>query len=249
VQFCANHGLLSLTDRPQWRTVSGGAARYIEAMQLSRPIAVRLKSPVRRLIRLCDEVVVETSGGAIDRFDHAILATHADQSLSIIDEPSSAEREILGAFEFQRNEAVLHSDASLMPRRRRAWASWNYQVPAHEQSAVKVTYYLNRLQKIRAATEFLLTLNDDGAVNPRRVFERMTYHHPLVTQRSVAAQKRHGEINGQRRTHYCGAYWGYGFHEDGVNSAIAVARNFADRSESCIAAFTKAEFGTAALAP
>lgn len=247
VQFCANHGLLSLTNRPQWRTVSGGAARYIEAMQRSRPFAVRLNSPVRRLVRLRDQVVIEVNGEG-ERFDHAIVATHADQALAMLDEPSSAERDILGAFEFQRNEAVLHSDVSLLPRRRRAWASWNYHVPVRQHDAVKVTYWLNRLQNISAATEFLVTLNDDGAINPQRVFQRMNYHHPLVTNASVAAQRRHGEISGQRRTHYCGAYWGYGFHEDGVNSGIAVAQSFADRSESCIAAFTKAESGTAVLA-
>lgn len=249
VQFCANHGLLSLTNRPQWRTVSGGSARYIEAMQSTRPFAVRLNSPVRRLERLRDEVIVEIGGGLGERFDHVIVATHADQALSMLDEPSSAEREILGAFEFQRNEAVLHSDMSLLPRRRRAWASWNYHVPAREHTAVKVTYWLNRLQNISAATGFLVTLNDDGAIDPQRIFKRMVYHHPLVTKESVAAQKRHGEISGQRRTHYCGAYWGYGFHEDGVKSAIKVAQSFFDKSEPCIAVSMKAESGTAVLAP
>lgn len=248
VQFCANHGLLSLTNRPQWRTISGGAARYIEAMQRTRKFAVRQNSPVRRLVRLGDQVVVET-GGQGQRFDHVIIAAHANQALAMLDEPSSAEREILGAFEFQRNEAVLHCDASLLPRRRRAWASWNYHVPAREQSPVQVTYWLNQLQNITAQTQFLVTLNDDGAIDPRRVFQRMTYHHPLVTNKSVAAQRRHGEISGHRRIHYCGAYWGYGFHEDGVNSALAVAQSFEDRTKSCIAASTKAESGTAVLAP
>jgi predicted NAD/FAD-binding protein len=167
----------------------------------------------------------------------------------MLDEPSSAEREILGAFKFQRNEAVLHSDASLLPRQRRAWASWNYHVPARDQAAVKVTYWLNRLQNIGAETEFLLTLNDDGAIKPQHVFKRMTYHHPLLTNESLAAQRRHAEINGQRRTHYCGAYWGYGFHEDGVKSAMSVAQSLEDRSESCIAASTKAVSSTAVLAP
>jgi predicted NAD/FAD-binding protein len=248
-QFCANHGLLSLTNRPQWRTVSGGAARYIEAMRHTRAFTVRLKSPVRRLMRLRDEVVVEAGSGASEGFDHVIVATHADQALSMLDEPSSAEREILGSFQFQRNEATLHCDTSLLPHRRRAWASWNYQVSAQEQASVKVTYWLNRLQKIDAGREFLVTLNDDGAIDPQCVFQRMTYHHPLITQESVAAQRRHGEISGQRRTHYCGAYWGYGFHEDGVNSAITVAEHFEDRSESCTVVSTKAESGTAVLAP
>jgi predicted NAD/FAD-binding protein len=248
VNFCANHGLLSLANRPQWRTVTGGAARYIDAMLRTRSFAVRLNSSVRRLHRSHDKVTVETADGAHQEFDHVIVAAHADQALAMLADPSPAEREILGAFEFQRNEALLHTDTTALPHKRRAWASWNYRVSSGEQSDVQVTYWLNRLQDIAGETQFLVTLNDAGAVDPACVLRRMTYHHPLVTKASVAAQRRHAEISSQRRTHYCGAYWGYGFHEDGVNSALAVARFFDESIASCTVASTKAKCGTTVLA-
>ncbi len=249
VQFCVNHGLLSLADRPQWRTISGGAARYIEAMRRTRTFAVRMACPVQRIRRLPHEVVLEFIGAAPECFDRVIIATHGDQAFALLADPSPAENEILGAFTFQRNEAVLHTDTSLLPRRRRAWASWNYHVPAAAATGVKVTYWLNRLQSIEDETQFLVTLNDDGAIDPQSVLRRMTYHHPLMTQASIAAQRRHKEISGKRRTHYCGAYWGYGFHEDGVQSAIAVAQQFDQRIEPCTVASTKGTSITAGSAP
>jgi len=247
VQFCANHGLLSLTDRPQWRTVSGGAARYIDAMLRSRPIEVRLNSPVRQLIRGRAQVTVVAKGNRPERFDHVVVAVHADQALKMLTDPTSSEMGVLGSFEYQRNEAVLHTDSSLLPRRRRAWASWNYHVPATAQATVAVTYWLNRLQTITAPREFCLTLNGDGAVNPASILRRFTYHHPLYSSRAVAAQGRRSQISGHRRTHYCGAYWGYGFHEDGVNSALAVAKYFDQGLEECTVSSTRAESGIAAL--
>jgi predicted NAD/FAD-binding protein len=248
VRFCANHGLISLTNRPQWRTVSGGAARYIEAMRSSRSFDVRLSSPVRQLLRLPGGIELSVAGVAPQRFDHVVLAAHANQALSMLADPSPAEREILSAFEYQPNEAILHTDTLLLPRRRRAWASWNYHVPEAARSAAAVTYWLNRLQRIDAPVQFCVTLNDDGLVNPARVLRRITYQHPLVTARSVAAQHRHAEISGRRHTHYCGAYWGYGFHEDGVKSAIAAVRQIDRESHTCTVASTKAESGIAALA-
>jgi uncharacterized protein len=248
VQFCANHGLLSLTNRPQWRTVSGGAARYIEAMRRSRSFEVRLRSPVRRLYRRRNEVALVSAGAAPEQFDHVVVATHANQALAMLADPSRAETEILGSFGYQRNDAVLHTDSSLMPRRPRAWASWNYHVPSAPRAAVTVTYWLNRLQRIDAPTQFYLTLNDDGVINPARILRRITYHHPLFTSRAVAAQRRRAAISGQRRTHYCGAYWGYGFHEDGVNSALAVAEYFDKGVDPCTVASTRDESRTAALA-
>lgn len=248
VQFCANHGLLSLKDRPQWRTVSGGSARYIEAIRRARSFDVRLNCPVQQLIRSRDEVTVVAGQGRAERFDHVIVAVHADHALKMISEPTSAEVAILGSFSYQRNEALLHTDSSVMPRRPRAWASWNYHVPATTQAKVAVTYWLNRLQRITTPRPMCLTLNDDGAVDPARVLRRFTYHHPLYTSRAVVAQRQHAEISGQRRTHYCGAYWGYGFHEDGVKSALAVAKYFDKGFEKCTAASTKVGSGTDALA-
>jgi uncharacterized protein len=248
VRFCANHGLLSLTDRPQWQTVSGGSARYIEAIRQLRPFDVRLNSPVQQLIRSRDYVTVVAGQAPAERFDHVIVAMHADQALKILAEPTRAEAAILGSFAYQRNEALLHTDSSVLPRRRRAWASWNYHVPATSQATVAVTYWLNRLHRITAPREFCLTLNGNGAVDPATVLRKITYHHPLYTSRAVAAQRRCAEISGQRRTHYCGAYWGYGFHEDGVNSALAVVKYFDKGFQKCTAVSTRVESGTAALA-
>jgi predicted NAD/FAD-binding protein len=248
VQFCANHGLLSLTDRPQWRTVSGGSARYIEAMRRSRKFDLRLNTPVRQLVRERDGVALTGEQGPPERFDHVVVAVHADQALRMLADPSPAEVAVLGSFAYQRNEALLHTDTAMLPRRRRAWASWNYHVGTAAQATVAVTYWLNRLQRINAPQEFCLTLNGENAINPARVLRRITYHHPLYTSQSVRAQRRHAEISGQRCTHYCGAYWGYGFHEDGMNSAIAAVRYFDKGSDACTAVSTKAKSGTAALA-
>lgn len=248
VRFCANHGLISLTNRPQWRTVCGGAARYIEAMRRTRRFDVRLSSPVQRLRRLPDGVELSVAGATDERFDRVVLAVHANQALAMLADPSSAERDILSAFRFQRNEAVLHTDTSLLPTRRRAWASWNYHVPAASRSAATVTYWLNRLQRIDAPVDFCVTLNDDGTVKPARILKRMIYQHPLVTSRSVAAQACHAKISGQRHTHYCGAYWGYGFHEDGVTSAMRAVRQLDQGAIGCTVAFTKGASGTVAMA-
>ncbi|REK05533.1 MAG: FAD-dependent oxidoreductase [Planctomycetota bacterium] len=249
VQFCQNHGLLSLANRPQWRTVCGGAARYIEAMCRRRQMDVRLASPVRRLLRRNDGVTLVSGTDRAESFDHVIVAAHADQAIKLLADPSHEEREVLGAFEYQRNEALLHTDTSTLPRRKRAWASWNYHVPATARFPVSVTYWLNRLQRIAAPEQFCLTLNDSGTVHQDRVLKRITYHHPLYTSHAVAAQGRWAEISGQRRTHYCGAYWGYGFHEDGVNSAMAVARFFHEGLETCTVASTRARSRTAAFTP
>jgi predicted NAD/FAD-binding protein len=248
VRFCANHGLLSLTNRPQWRTVSGGSARYIEAMQKSRSFEVRLNSPVRQLIRTPNSVTVVVRQALAEQFDHVVVAVHADDALRLLAEPTPSEMEILGSFTYQRNEALLHTDPSVMPRRRRAWASWNYQVPGTSQATVAVTYWLNRLQQITAPREFCLTLNGHDSVDPASVLRRITYRHPLYTSRAVAAQRRCAEISGHRRTHYCGAYWGYGFHEDGVNSALAVVNHFDKATEKCTVVSTRVGSGTAASA-
>ena len=176
---------------------------------------LRLRCPVRRVRRDADGVHIASATGE-ETFDHVVLACHGDQALALLSDPSAAERELLGAFPYQRNEAVLHTDTSVLPRRRRAWASWNYHVPADDPDQATVTYNMNCLQGLDAPETFCVTLNDDGAVDPARVIRRMTYHHP----------GRHHELIDVNRTSFCGAYWGYGFHEDGVRSALAVARAF-----------------------
>lgn len=235
IRFFHNHGLLQVTGRPRWKTVAGRSARYVEA--LTRPFAsrIRLATPVRRVRRQSTCVVVETDGGEAT-FDEVVFATHADQTLNLLSDASAEEQAILGTFAYQANEAVLHADARLLPTRQRAWASWNYLLPREPRRPVTVTYDLNRLQDLGADGPICLTLNPAGQVPEGSVLRRFVYHHPVFTTGAVAAQRRHGEISGRRRTHYCGAYWGYGFHEDGVNSALVVARHFGKGLEDCIPA-------------
>lgn len=227
VRFLMNHGLTSLTDRPTWRVVEGGSREYVR--RLTKPFAhrIRLNSPVRRISRDPDGVEVSVDGQAPERFDRVVIATHSDQALAMLADPSRQEREILGAIQYQPNETILHTDTSLLPRRRRAWASWNYLVPRDDGDRVIVTYDMNALQRLEAVpVNFCVSLNADDRVDPSKVLYRTTYHHPLYAPESVAAQARVDEISGVRNTYYCGAYWRYGFHEDGVVSAIAVANKF-----------------------
>lgn len=224
VQFFHNHGLLSVNRHPQWRVIQGGSRRY--AQRLTAPFLdrIRLACPVARLSRLADGVLIEPQGGEPERFDAVIIATHSDQALRLLADPSEAERTILGAIPYQENEVVLHTDTRLLPRRRLAWAAWNYHIPAQTQARVAVTYNMNILQGLNAPETFCVTLNSSAAIDPASILYRTVYHHPVYTPDAIAAQRRWGEINGVNRTWYCGTYWGYGFHEDGVNSALAVGR-------------------------
>ncbi len=219
-EFFDNHGMYSLRDRPRWRTVRGGSRRYVEAICAPWRERVRLGAAVRRVERLPGRVRIEADGCESEEFDRVVIAAHSDQALSMLADPSEAEREILGAIPYQRNEAVLHTDASLMPRRRAAWASWNFHLAARPAGRSTVTYWMNNLQRLRAGREYLVTLNRGAEIDPEKTIRRFEYDHPVYTAAGVAAQSRHGEIGGARGTHYCGAYWGWGFHEDGVRSAL-----------------------------
>lgn len=243
--FFRNHGLLQVWDRPQWKTIPGGAQRYVAA--LLEPLAdrVRLNCPVSRIVRHADGVEVTTPDGTSERFDGVVCAAHADQTLAMLADADQVEREVLAAFPYQRNDAVLHTDTSILPNRRRAWASWNYHLSPDPQAPATVTYDLSRLQRVNSPEPILLTLNDEGRIDPAKVIRRILYQHPAYGPDSIAAQRRHAEINGRRRTWFCGAYWGYGFHEDGVRSALAVARCFGKDLETWTAASTKAASGTA----
>jgi len=227
VQFFQNHGFLQIDDRPQWLVVRGGSREYVR--RLVRPFQdrIRLGTPVVRVERTPAGVAVHTPGGGPELFDRVVLATHADTSLRMLVDASPREREILSAFGYQRNEVLLHTDERLMPQRRRAWASWNYHVTAPASELPTVTYWMNNLQGIRARTPYLVTLNRTADVEPRKVLRELVYHHPIYSTQAVRAQRRHAEIDGVDRVHFCGAYWGYGFHEDGVASALAVVRNLA----------------------
>ena len=222
-RFLDNHGMLRLKGRPQWRTVTGGAARYVE--RLASPLAgrVRRATPVEKLVRDADGVTVLTADG-LTRFDGAVVAVHSHEALALLGDPTRAEREVLGAIAYRPNVATLHTDRSLLPRRRAAWASWNAYLPPWRSTLPTVTYWMNRLQGLRASRELCVTLNRQDEIDPASVLGRWTYAHPVLDDRAVAAQRRRAEVQGHRRTWYCGAYWGYGFHEDGVQSAADVAR-------------------------
>jgi uncharacterized protein len=230
IEFFDNHGVLGFHDRPQWRTVRGGSRAYVEA--LIRPFRhlLRLSTPVRAIHRYDDHVTVTPSGGEPERFDEVIVAAHADQALGMLADAGDREHSILRAIPYQPNEAVLHTDARLLPRRRRAWASWNYHLLEHPVGATTVTYHMNRLQALTADREFCVTLNRTEAIDPSKILRRISYAHPVFTTAGARAQARHDEISGRHnRTHFCGAYWGWGFHEDGVVSALRVAERFGAR--------------------
>jgi len=227
VTFFHNHGMLSLIGRPRWRTVAGGSARYVEALTAPFTDRLRLRTPVERIERLDDHVLVTPRGGEPERFDEVVLATHADQSLAMLADASAREHEILGAIPYQPNEAVLHTDRSLLPRRRAAWSSWNYHLLDEPTGPSTVTYHMNTLQRLSSKHELCVTLNRSAAIDPAKVIATIPYAHPVFTGEGWRAQARHVEISGVNRTHYCGAYWRWGFHEDGVVSAQRVAERLA----------------------
>jgi len=229
VRFLHNHGMLTVNDRPTWRVIRGGSARYVERLVAPFRHRVRLQARVQWIRRMQRGAWLKAEHAEPERFDAVFLACHSDQALDLLVDPTSAEKAVLSAIGYQRNTAVLHTDARLMPRRRRAWAAWNYHVPATPLPRVALTYDMNILQGIRSREPLLVTLNRDEAIDPARVLRRMTYHHPLFTPEGVRAQARHAEINGVRDTYYCGAWWRNGFHEDGVVSALAAVRHFRER--------------------
>jgi predicted NAD/FAD-binding protein len=212
--------MLELTGRPKWMTVKGGSQRYVEKLMGPFAHRLRLSCPVARVRRFDDRVELTPVDGPTESFDQVVLACHSDQALKLLADPITPEREILGAIPYQANEAVLHTDPALLPRRRRAWSSWNYHLLAEPAGRTTVTYHMNRLQSLEAGDEYCLTLNRSDAIAPERVIRTIAYSHPVFTAAGTAAQRRHHEISGVNRTHYCGAYWGAGFHEDGVVSAL-----------------------------
>ncbi|MFN5745272.1 MAG: NAD(P)/FAD-dependent oxidoreductase [Methylococcaceae bacterium] len=223
IRFFHNHGMLSVDQRPQWRVVAGGSSRYIEPLSASFRDGIRLATPVARIVREAGGVTIMPQSGEAERHDAVVLACHSDQALALLDEPTPLEREILGAIPYQENEAILHTDTRILPKSKRAWAAWNYHIPAQVQDRVAVTYNMNILQGLAAPETFCVSLNPSAAIDPGRILQRMTYHHPVYTPAGILAQSRHAEISGSNRTYYCGAYWGFGFHEDGVTSGLRVA--------------------------
>ena len=223
-EFFDHHGMLSLRGRPRWRTITGGSARYVDALTAPFRDRIRLSAPVGAITRHADRVDVSVRGQAPEQFDEVVLATHSDLALQLLRDANDTERELLSAIPYQPNEAVLHTDTRLLPRRRHAWASWNYHLLDDVRPCPTVTYHMNRLQSLHSQEQFCVTLNRTEAIDPAKVIRTIPYAHPVFTGPGVRAQARVQEISGVNRTHFCGAYWRWGFHEDGVQSAFRVAR-------------------------
>ncbi|WP_254511506.1 NAD(P)/FAD-dependent oxidoreductase [Anatilimnocola floriformis] len=225
IEFYQNHGLLTLSDPPVWRVVRGGSHTYVRAIQRALPTPIKVNTPVRAIVREAAGVCLHFDDGRSEVFDHVIAGCHADQSLRLLGERATPrERQILGAFTYESNTAVLHTDTSLLPRLRRAWASWNYYVPAESAAHATVTYHMNRLQGLKTPEEYCVSLNQEARIDPRKVLRSISYRHPIFSLATKPAQQRHQEVIDHEGVSYCGAYWGNGFHEDGVNSALAVCQ-------------------------
>ncbi|POF40567.1 FAD-dependent oxidoreductase [Pseudomonas laurylsulfativorans] len=227
IRFFKNHGLLSVNHRPQWCVIEGGSSAYIGPLTAGFKEKIRLNCPVTRVERNEDGVLIHSAVGS-ERFDKVVFACHSNQALTLLAKPSAAEQSILGALPYADNEVVLHTDTRLLPSKKLAWASWNYRLGGAGHTHAAVTYDMNILQGIESATTFCVSLNQSAAIEPSRVLGRFTYAHPQYNLTAVAAQERWEELNGAQHTFYCGAYWANGFHEDGVVSALRVARSFGE---------------------
>ena len=228
VRFFANHGLLSVNDQPQWRVIKGGSRQYVTRLVAGHRDRIRLNSPVQAVRRVGERIEIQSASGGRELFDFVFLACHSDQALALLKDPTETEREVLGAIRYQANEAVLHTDESLMPQRKRAWAAWNYHLPQDASRHVAVTYNMNILQGLASGKQYLVTLNSDRDIDTDRVIQRVHYEHPVYSGEAVAAQRRQAEVNCDR-TYFCGAYWRNGFHEDGVVSALDAVTHFEKR--------------------
>jgi predicted NAD/FAD-binding protein len=229
VRFFKNHGMLSVDNRPVWRVIKGGSSSYLAPLIAPFQNNIKTSSGVFAIHRSEDSCTLEyNDGGTIKKetFDHVILACHSNQALRMLSEPSKAESEILGAISYQPNSVVLHTDTSVLPDRKLAWAAWNYFLPKQDSGPVAVTYIMNILQGLQAPETFCVSLNLDARIDPSKILKKMSYDHPVFTREATHAQSRWSEISGRNRTHFAGAYWGFGFHEDGVKSGTRVAKSF-----------------------
>ena len=225
-QFFENHGMLNISDRPQWRVIKGGSKQY--TLKLIEPITnkIRINSPVDKIIRKNKGIEVVYNKQQKELYDRVIIATHSDQALKMIENPSNAEIEILSSIPYQTNIAHLHWDCSVLPKQKNAWASWNYFKPNKMKDETTVTYYMNMLQSLDMPKNICVSLNMEEHINPKKIYKKIIYQHPVFTSEAILAQKKHKEIDGIDKIHFCGAYWGSGFHEDGVNSALSVCKVF-----------------------
>jgi predicted NAD/FAD-binding protein len=226
VDFFERHGFLSVNDRPQWKAIRGGSREYARKLTEGYRHRIRLRTPVQSVKRHGDSVLIRTAKGDVERFDYVFFACHSDQALAILDGPTPEETEILGAFPYQANDVVLHTDTRMLPTTPLARAAWNYHALPTNEGPVALTYDMNILQTLVSPEIFLVTLNRTADIDAAKVLHTATMHHPVYTPAAVAAQKRRTEISGRNRTFYCGAYWRYGFHEDGVVSAEWAVKDF-----------------------
>lgn len=224
LQFCNNHGLLNINDRPQWAVIQGGSREYVKAMLAQcGSDGIRLNSPVAQVRRFDESVEIALADGSTEHFDQVVFACHSDQALKMLADATSAEQQVLGGIAYQDNDVVLHTDIRLLPKRRAAWAAWNYLLGADAAKRATLSYNMNMLQGISSDTTFVVSLNASDRIAPDQVLRRFTYAHPVYNQSTMRSQVRRSEINGQNRSYFCGAYWYNGFHEDGVRSAVDVA--------------------------
>ena len=230
IKFFYNHGMLEIINRPKWWVIKDGSSAYIKKIIKGFESKINLSSPIRTVSRLDNGIEIETANSKKPlMFDAVVFATHSDQALGMLKDPTEKEKDILSSIPYQKNEVLLHTDSSLLPKRKLAWASWNYQLDSNPESPVVLTYNMNILQSLDCDETFCVTLNDHQSVDKSKVLKKITYHHPLFTVKGIEAQKRKLEISGVNNTYYCGAYWHNGFHEDGVASAIEVCKHFGEQ--------------------
>lgn len=230
--FFNQHGLLNINHRPQWKTIVGGSRQYVK--ELTKPFIekINLNTAVEQIKRASHGIQILAKGSAAQQFDHVFIACHSDQALKLLDKPTALESKVLGNIHYQANTAVLHTDKKLMPGRKADWSSWNYFISRQSSENVKLTYYMNRLQKLSTDQDYFVTLNDDARIDPDKVIRKINYTHPVFDHLAINAQKNHDLVNGTQNTWYCGAYWRNGFHEDGVWSAQQSVKQFVNRVEN-----------------
>ena len=226
IRFFNNHGLLQIKNRSGWWVIKGGSKEYIKKMIVDFKSKIRLNTGIDSITRDQDKIIIKTETGIEEEFDAVVIGTHSDQALKMLKDPSPKEQEILKALPYQSNDAILHTDLTVLPKRKSAWASWNYNLDQETDNPVTMTYNMNILQSLNASETYCVTLNNNELIEEGKILKKLQYHHPLFTIGGIDAQKRKGEISGVNNTYYCGAYWHNGFHEDGVVSALEVCSHF-----------------------
>tara|TARA_B110000438_G_scaffold48548_1_gene48962 strand:- start:10985 stop:12247 length:1263 start_codon:yes stop_codon:yes gene_type:complete len=227
--FFHNHGLCQIKNRPQWKVIQGGSREYIKKLSSVYQEKIKLNTTIRSIIRNKDSITIRINGYAPEDFDYVFIATHSDQAMAMLEDPTQCEQEVLSAIKYQENTAILHTDISLMPSYKRAWAAWNYHLGETTKTRVNLTYSMNILQSLKSNTQYFVSLNSGNIIKPECIIRVIKYHHPVFNRAAILAQVRHEEINSGNRTFYCGAYWRNGFHEDGLVSAQRAISHFKER--------------------